>query len=175
MRSLYDRAPAPTRADAERDAKHEKMVRSTKLCVAGAGLAFALAACQGSSGTGALSIPAPAYNAPAGPAAANVSRQQNLDGEVTLSPERTDIPLPALDGFSVTLALGTPPPASQAPAVASPSAAASSSAGLAKAAAASEPRGARDPRAESRAVAIPRGEPRCGEFEHESHGGVFER
>jgi hypothetical protein len=108
------------------------MVRSTKLCVAGAGLALALAACQGSSGTGGLAIPAPAYNAPAGPAAANVSRQQNLDGEVTLSPERTDIPLPALDGFSVVLALGTPPPASAASAAPSASAGTSSSAAGAK-------------------------------------------
>ncbi len=131
MGSLYAFARAATRADAFGSAKNTGMFRTIR-GASGIALAFALAACQGSSGTGGLSIPAPAYNAPAGPATAtSASRQQVLDGAVTLSPERTEIPLPALDGFSVSIALGTPAPATEASP--GPSASAASATGAAAA------------------------------------------
>jgi hypothetical protein len=106
------------------------MIRYRSVCIASASLALALVACQGESGTGGgLSIPAPQYTNPPGPGgfAASASREQTLDGAVTLSPGRTELPLPSLDGFSVSLELGTPAPSS------TPAAASSASPGAAKA------------------------------------------
>ncbi len=103
------------------------------LCAASLGLA----ACQGSTGSGSgFSLPGSpqSYGQPGGPngvAGASTSRQQILDGAVTLTPETTEIPLPTLSGFSVTLALGTPGPSG-----ASPSPGASGSPGASPAAAA---------------------------------------
>lgn len=105
------------------------MIGKRVVGVAGACFAVALAACQGSSGTGALSIPLPGSNNPAGPgtSAQSVSRQQTLEGAVTLGSDRSEIPLPSLDGFSVSLQLGTPAPAASP----APSPAASGRAGKA--------------------------------------------
>ncbi|GAC1303559.1 MAG: hypothetical protein NVSMB19_13640 [Vulcanimicrobiaceae bacterium] len=96
-----------------------------------AGLAVALNGCQGNIGSGSgLGIPAaPQYNQPAGPGGASgQSRQRAVDGAVYLTPEMATLPLPALNGFAVTLQLGTPPPSpSPSP---SPSAAASATSTL---------------------------------------------
>jgi hypothetical protein len=73
----------------------------------------ALAACQGNIGGGSgLSIPqAPGYGQPAGPGnAQSQSRERVLDGAVFLSPKLTEVPLPEIGGFSVSIALGTPEP-----------------------------------------------------------------
>lgn len=101
-------------------------------------LALALAACQGNLGSGSgLSIPqAPGYGQPGGPGAgpgggsATQSRQQLLEGAVYVTPSTKDLPLPQVEGFAVTVALGTAPPAS-APATV-PSAEAEASAGHGK-------------------------------------------
>ncbi len=80
-------------------------------------LAAALAACQGNLGSGGsgLSIPqAPGYGQPGGPAggpAGSQSRQQLLEGAVYVTQATKEIPLPQVEGFGVTLALGTAPPA----------------------------------------------------------------
>lgn len=77
------------------------------------GVAIALGGCQGNLGSGSgLSIPAAApYNQPGGPGnAAPQSRQRTLDGGVFLTEDMATLPLPDLDGFGVTLQLGTPPP-----------------------------------------------------------------
>jgi hypothetical protein len=83
--------------------------------IAGACIALALSACQGNLGSGSgLSIPqAPGYGQPGGPGqggAASQSRQQVLEGAVYLTPSTSDVPLPQVDGFGVTVALGTAPP-----------------------------------------------------------------
>lgn len=82
--------------------------------------ALLLGACQGNLGTGGgggIGLPqTPGYGQgqgqgqgqPGVPAAA--SRQRVLDGAVTRAPDLDAIPLPALEGFSVSLALGTPTP-----------------------------------------------------------------
>ncbi len=88
---------------------------TTRLVTLGS-FAFAamLAACQGNLGSGSgLSLPAtPPYNQPGGPggAAAPQSRQRALDGAVYVTADMNEIPLPALNGYGVTLALGTPSP-----------------------------------------------------------------
>jgi hypothetical protein len=82
------------------------------VCAAGA-----ITACQGNIGGGSgLSIPqAPGYGQPAGPNGAQTqSRERVLDGAVFLSSKLTEVPLPELGGFGVTIALGTPGPASAA-------------------------------------------------------------
>jgi hypothetical protein len=79
-------------------------------------LALALAACQGNLGSGSgLSIPqAPGYGQPGGPGpgggSAAQSRQQLLEGAVYVTPATKDVPLPQVEGFAVTVALGTAPP-----------------------------------------------------------------
>lgn len=87
----------------------------TSRFVALACCAFVLAACQGNLGSGSgLSIPAaPPFGAaagPGGPGGAPQSRQRSLDGAVYLDAAMTEIPLPMLDGYGVTIALGTPTP-----------------------------------------------------------------
>ena len=90
--------------------------------------ALGLGACQGNIGSGGgLSIPpAPQYNAPGGPGASqgSQSRQRVGEGSVTLTPELTEVPLPTVDGYGVTIALGTPTPVPSAtPAASAPPAA----------------------------------------------------
>jgi hypothetical protein len=85
-------------------------------CVAGLSAVVALGACQGNIGGGSgLSIPqAPGYGQPAGPQGggpAPQSRERVLDGAVYVGPKLSDVPLPSLGGFGVTIALGTPGPA----------------------------------------------------------------
>lgn len=73
----------------------------------------ALAGCQGNLGSGSgLSIPAAQpYGQPGGPGnPAPQTRQRSLDGAVFLTSEMASLPLPTLDGFAISLALGTPPP-----------------------------------------------------------------
>ena len=72
--------------------------------------AVGLAACQGNLGSSGLSIPqGGTYGQPGGPGQAGVygpnsaSRQRTVDGAVSLSADRKEIPLPTVDGFSVTL------------------------------------------------------------------------
>ena len=92
---------------------------STRLsCTSAFAAAVVLAACQGNVGNGGLSIPqAPAYNNPQGPGGATTaSRQRVVEGAVTLAAGMNEVPLPAVDGFSIALELGTPPPASPSPA-----------------------------------------------------------
>lgn len=107
------------------------------LATAAAACALLLGACQGNLGTGGgggIGLPqTPGYGQgqgqgqPGVPAAA--SRQRVLDGAVTRSPDLDAIPLPSLDGFAVSLALGTPTPKpspSQSPAARNPGSAANS-------------------------------------------------
>ena len=78
---------------------------------------IALAACQGNIGGGSgLSIPqAPGYGQPAGPGGAqSQSRERVLDGAVYLTSKITEVPLPQVAGFGVTIALGTPGPETEA-------------------------------------------------------------
>ena len=86
------------------------------LAIAGFGLATILAACQGNLGSGSgLAIPQQQpYGQPGGPGGAGApssqSRQRMLDGAVYLTKDAVEIPLPTLNGYGVTLALGTPTP-----------------------------------------------------------------
>jgi hypothetical protein len=86
-------------------------------CVAGLSALVVLGACQGNIGGGSgLSIPqAPGYGQPAGPqgggSSSGQSRERVLDGAVYVGPKLSEVPLPVLDGFGVTIALGTPGPA----------------------------------------------------------------
>jgi len=80
-------------------------------------LALALAACQGNLGSGGsgLSIPqAPGYGQPGGPGPGGgsgaQSRQQLLEGAVYVTPSTKEVPLPQVEGFGVTVALGSAPP-----------------------------------------------------------------
>ncbi len=78
-----------------------------------AALCVGLAACQGNIGSGGLSIPGPpAYTNPQGPGEGAQSRQRVVEGAVLLASDLKEIPLPAVDGFTVAVELGTPAPAS---------------------------------------------------------------
>jgi len=86
--------------------------------------AVALAACQGNLGSSGLSIPqGGTYGQPGGPGQGGVygpttaSRQRTVDGAVLLTADRKQVPLPTVDGFSVTLDVlsqSTPGPAGSA-------------------------------------------------------------
>ena len=88
------------------------MTSSRLLRTCALGLAAVLPACQGNVGSGGLTIPqTPPYNNPQGPGGpTTTSRQRELEGAVTLSPQLGEIPLPSVAGFSVAVELGTPPP-----------------------------------------------------------------
>jgi hypothetical protein len=77
-------------------------------------LAAVLAGCQGNLGSGTgLSIPqAPSYGQPGGPggSAGSQSRQQVLEGADYMTSTTTELPLPQVGGFSVSVVLGTAPP-----------------------------------------------------------------
>ncbi len=125
-------------------------------------LALALAACSGSLGSGGgLSIPqAPGYGQPGGPGPGgsfSQSRQQLLEGAVYVTPSTKEVPLPQLDGFGVTVALGTAPP------VPAPAEAASAAAD-APAARAKRPgsRPSPDPASDPSAAPSPGGSPGTG-------------
>jgi len=97
----------------------------TTLSLASFGLASLLAACQGNVGSGSgLSIPATApYNQPGGPVGAGgapQTKQRVLDGAVYLAADMTEIPLPTVDGYGVTIALGTPTPTPTVTPIATP-------------------------------------------------------
>jgi len=78
-----------------------------------AALSVVLTACQGNIGSGGLTIPGPpAYNNPQGPGEGTQSRQRVVEGAVFLAPDLKEIPLPAVDGFTVAVELGSPAPAS---------------------------------------------------------------
>jgi hypothetical protein len=77
-----------------------------------AAAAVALSACQGNVGSSGLSIPQAggAYGQPNGPVAGSAgttSREHAVDGAVIMSADRREVPLPTVDGFSITLDLVT--------------------------------------------------------------------
>jgi len=75
-----------------------------------------IAACSGNLGSGSVGgLPvapgAQGYQQPQGPAqAAPVSRERTTEGAVYVTPELSEIPLPAEAGFALTLALAPPSP-----------------------------------------------------------------
>jgi hypothetical protein len=94
-------------------------VRSLRsaVCLAAFATAALLAACQGNIGTGSGLPAAPSQSmAPGrgGSAPGTQSRQRVVEGAVYLVPGMGEIPLPALEGFSVTISLASPAPISSA-------------------------------------------------------------
>lgn len=88
-------------------------------------ISFSLGACQGNLGSGGAGISIPQtqpYGQPGGPGGATTqSRERTLEGAVFLTTDMATLPLPTLDGFALTLALGTPPPSpSPTPSVSPP-------------------------------------------------------
>ncbi|MGH7729144.1 MAG: hypothetical protein ACREM2_10195, partial [Vulcanimicrobiaceae bacterium] len=99
------------------------IVRRVALHALGLAALVLAVGCQGNIGTGSGLPQAPQapFASPGGPqAAGSQSRQRVLEGAVVDAGDLQAVPLPQLDGFGITISLGTPPP--------SPSPAASGSA-----------------------------------------------
>jgi hypothetical protein len=92
------------------------------------GALVAVTACSGNLGSGGTGLPVTpggttGYQQPAGPGGAtSSSRERDAEGAVYLTSGMNTLPLPTLDGFSLSLSLASPSP------TAAPSAAASASA-----------------------------------------------
>jgi hypothetical protein len=95
------------------------------------GALVAVSACSGNLGSGGTGLPVTpggttGYQQPAGPGGAtSSSRERDAEGAVYLTSGMNTLPLPTLDGFSLSLSLASPSPTAAPSAVASASASAS--------------------------------------------------
>ena len=117
--------------------------------------AFGVAGCQGSSGTGGLTIPQTgAYGNPQGPTSAqSISRQQVLEGTTEIDPATSQVTLPAIGGFTIVIDASTGP--SPGPSGSEAPAAAPASSGSPTPAASSSPASLASPAASSASTPTP--------------------